>query len=255
MDLICRLFYGNNSGLSKAQYYRKHKLIKFFYRWLCDENFVSENVYEQVCSLKMGDVVSDHMLDLYYFKDLDSAINFVSHIGALHGMNSPDDLLNVKSLIILSWHGLNASEISLIRKVNLDKNNCSVLIPEISKCINIPNKYFRIIERFAELDLYRLFPSQATYEYMVSPYLMRSARSRNLSENNIRHVIKRFNESGDYGKKLSLLELRKNGIFQMLSEHSNGDNYKKDIKEILDCDNSFAFGYREFYLRWKSKYL
>ena len=42
-SLICRLFYGKGKSVSKAQYYRKRKLVRMFYEWLYEQGLVQKD--------------------------------------------------------------------------------------------------------------------------------------------------------------------------------------------------------------------
>ena len=65
-------------------------------------------------------------------------------------------------------------------------------------------------------------------------------------------ALGRFNlVAADYGKELSSLSLKRNGIFERV--YNSGDEKTAGIliREITGCDTAFAFGYKEFYERWK----
>lgn len=249
-DKVCRLFYGNSSSLSKAQYYRKRNLVRKLYDWLETQGAVSHDFCEDVYSLRLQDVVSDTELYHYYFKDLDEALNFVSLVGAMQDMGEFDDLLNIKTIVILSWYQVDLNEMQNLQKSDLKLDTHTVLVGE--KQIQLAIKYFDILKRFAELDVHKGFPSHKQQIYMSSPFLIRSARQVNLSPNNIQKTLQRFNViAAKYGKELSILNLRRNGIFSQVYTSAGSKTINALIQELTGCDTAFAFGYKEFYEKWK----
>ena len=120
------------------------------------------------------------------------------------------------------------------------------------KQIQLTIEHFNILKRFAELDVHRGFPSQKQQIYMSSPFLMRSAKQVSLSPNNIQKAIQRFNSVAvEHGKELSILNLRRNGIFSQVYAAGDEKTANTLIQELTGCDTAFAFGYKEFYERWK----
>lgn len=248
--MICKLFYGKGKSVSKAQYYRKRKLVRMFYEWLYEQGLVSRDTLEEVCSLRLGDVVTDYELTHYYFKDLDGALDFVRTVGLSKGLGDYDDLLNIKSIVILSWYQIELSQLQELHKSALQPETHTVLVGE--KQIQLTIEHFNILKRFAELDVHQGFPSQKQQVYMTSPFLMRSAKQISLNPNNIQKAIQRFNSIAvEHGKELSILNLRRNGIFSQV--YASGDDKTANtlIQELTGCDTAFAFGYKEFYERWK----
>lgn len=248
--MICKLFYGKGKSVSKAQYYRKRKLVRMFYEWLYEQGLVSRDTLEEVCSLRLGDVVTDYELTHYYFKDLDGALDFVRTVGLSKGLGDYDDLLNIKSIVILSWYQIELSQLQELHKSALQPEMHTVLVGE--KQIQLTIEHFNILKRFAELDVHKGFPSRKQQIYMSSPFLMRSAKQISLSPNNIQKAIQRFNSVAvEHGKELSILNLRRNGIFGQVYAAGDEKTANTLIQELTGCDTAFAFGYKEFYERWK----
>lgn len=246
------LFYGSRSSkLSKAQYYRKRKLILTLYDWLARQGAVTDHFLERVRSLKLQDVVSNNELILHYFKNLDEALNFVAVVGSYKGLGNYDDLLFIKSVVILVWHQVATSELLSLHKSDLKADTHTVTLEDRS--IQLDVKYFDILKRFAELDVHKGFPSCRKQVYLSSQFLMRSSQRANLCHNNLQKALERFNAVAvDYGKELSLVSLRRNGIFSKVyfeSDHSKTPSSR--FQELIGCDSAFAFGYKEFYERWK----
>lgn len=247
---VCKLFYGKSFSLSKAQYYRKRNLVRNLYDWLAEQGVVSEDFRKEVYELRLQDVVSDAELYRHYFKDLDEALNFVTFIGSINGMGEPNDMLNIKAIVILSWYQVDLDELLELRKTDLHPETNTVVVNE--RPIQLAVKHFDVLKRFAEIDVHKGFPSQKKQIYMSSPFLIRSARQISLNQNNIQKAIQRFNVvAAEYGKELSILSMRRNGVFSQVYASGDKKTVNTLIKELLGCDNAFAFGYKEFYERWK----
>lgn len=250
IGLICQLFYGKGKSVSKAQYYRKRKFVHLLYEWLYEQGVVQQETLDQVHALRIGDVVTDYELTHYYFENLDEALDFVRAVGISQGLGDYDDLLNIKSIVILSWHQVELSQLQELHKSALQSETRTVLVGE--KQIQLTIEHFNILKRFAELDVHRGFPSQKQQIYMSSPFLMRSAKQVSLSPNNIQKAIQRFNSVAvEHGKELSILNLRRNGIFSQVYAAGDEKTANTLIQELTGCDTAFAFGYKEFYERWK----
>lgn len=250
LGLICRLFYGKGKSVSKAQYYRKRKYVHLFYEWLYEQGVVQQDTLDRVYSLRLGDVVTDYELTHYYFENLDGALDFVRTVGISQGLGDYDDLLNIKSIVILSWYQVELSQLQELHKSALQSETHTVLVGE--KQIQLTIEHFNILKRFAELDVHQGFPSQKRQIYMTSPFLMRSAKQITLNPNNIQKAIQRFNSIAvEHGKELSILNLRRNGIFSKVYTSEDNKTANTLIQELTGCDTAFAFGYKEFYERWK----
>lgn len=248
--LVCRLFYGKGKSVSKAQYYRKRKFVHLFYEWLYEQGTVHKDTLNRVYSLRLGDVVTDYELAHYYFENLDDALDFVRTVGITQGLGNYDDLLNIKAIVILSWYQVELSQLQELHKSALRPETHTVFVGE--KQIQLTIEHFDILKRFADLDVHRGFPSQKQQIYMSSPFLMRSAKQISLSPNNIQKAVQRFNSVAvEHGKELSILNLRRNGIFSQVYAAGDEKTANTLIRELTGCDTAFAFGYKEFYERWK----
>ena len=247
---VSQLFYGKRASLSKAQYYRKRNLIRRLYHWLAAHGVVDDEIVEIVDGLKLQDVVSDRELYRYYFKDLDAVLDFVRMVGLSKGLGEYDDVLNIKAIIILTWHQISLSEMVALHKHDLCADSCSIFAG--TRQVQLQPRYFEILQRFAELDRHKGFPSGKQQDYMSSSFLLRSARQEALNADSVHKVFRRFNTvSVDYGKELSILNLRRNGVFDQVNKSPNDKSANARIQELLGCDTAFAFGYKEFYERWK----
>lgn len=250
LSKVCSLFYGNGLGLSKAQYYRKRKLVCGLYDWLFEQGAVTAECVEMVYALKMQDVVLDKELYRYYFRDLEEVLNFITLVGSSKGLGDCDDMLNFKAMAVLIWNQIELVELQNLKKEDLLIEEHAILVGE--RHISIDKRYIDLLKRFADLDVHRGFPSRKQQVYMTSPYLFRSARQVNLTPNNVQKALGRFNlVAADFGKELSSLSLKRNGIFERVYNSDDEKTAGILIREITGCDTAFAFGYKEFYERWK----
>lgn len=264
IDKVCRLFYGCGNGLSKAQFYRKRKLVMLFYNWLLENKYVSQKTYDKVAGLKMEDVVITDELNNHYFISLDSALGFVNLVGTTNGFSSSTGLLNIKSLVILTWHLVDVSEIIEIRKNDLYDDNVMIATRDgKNRKVMIDPKYISILKDYASIDRHSGFPSGKVQDYLPSSFLFRSAKNAKMSPNNIGCMLKRFNdEAKQYGHALSLVDIKRNGIFCLLRDSGcDAANITSKIQDILqkkDRENPVSraelFAYAHLYQGWKSKF-
>lgn len=258
MGKVCSLFYGKGTGLSKAQYYRKRKYVIALYDWLRDCGAVSEEFAKRVVSLKIEDVVSEDELSLYYFRNLDSLLGYIRLVGLTFGMRENDDLLIVKSIAILSWHGVDLDEIVTIRKSDLKVGDKTLpLYGENPRTIQLEDEHFKILTAFAESKTYRSFPARRESSYQPSAYLFRSDKQDRLTSNSLRCTLKRFNfEAKEVGQLLSVIAMKKNGIFCEVLKRSrtSDETVNSIILDICGCDKFVAFGYTRFYSRWEARF-
>ena len=250
MSHICNLFYGKNLTISKTQYYCRKNLVCMFYDWLKEQGAVDDELVEKVHSLRLKDIALDYELYHYYFKDLDEVLGFVKRVGAMNGMGDYDDLLNLKSLVILIWYGIEFNQVCEIKKSDL--NRATQTITYCGQTKQFKKEHFDILCRFADLDAHKGFPSQKLQLYKKSPYLMRSAIQSQIKPNNMRKALVRFNAVAvSYGKELSTLCLRRNGIFYSVYQAGDKKSAGVRIQKLLGCDTAFSFGYKEFYEKWE----
>lgn len=255
MSKACKLFYGRGSGLSKAQFFRKKKLVIEFYKWLLEEGKIDEEFFDQITSLHLEDVISTDELEHYYFKNLDSAIGFVSVV--CQGEHLPEDIgaLNIKSLLILAWNGVELSEIVDIKKKDIDREKCIVNIGgKQQREIVLEEKHINILIKYADTERHPGFSSGKLQDYYPSTYLFRSAQSPHFQPNNLNCCLKRFNNVAKlYGHAIGLSQIKKNGLFCKLLDCGEDKNVTSHIKELMHCDRAMAYEYAHFYNKWKEK--
>lgn len=250
----CELFYINGK-IGKAQFFRMKKYVKELYEWLFEQGKVTHEQREYVSSLTMDDVISDEEIRSCYFSSLDGALDFVRAVGRRCGLNDEDDLLMIKSIVILSWYGLERSEMVGIRKGDLSVADKTVLLHNGNSVV-LQADHFNILKRFSELDVHRGFPTGRRQVYEYSPYLMRASRSLQMDKEKITQAIKRFNVVAidHFGHRISTRALQNNGAFFRILESGETDPRALTviIKNIVGCDRHAAFWYKVMYEKWKN---
>lgn len=250
----CELFYITDK-ISKAQFFRMKKYVKELYDWLFELGKVTQEQREYVASLTMDDVISDEEIRSCYFSNLDGALDFVRAVGRRCGLDEEDDLLMIKSIVILSWHGLERSEMVKIKKSDLAVADKTVLFRNREPIV-LPTEYFNILHRFAELDMHRGFPTGKRQVYEYSPYLMRASRSIQMDKDKVSQAVKRFNVVAidQFGQRLSTKALQNNGAFCRMLESGEQDSRALTVavKNIVGCDRHAAFWYKVMYEKWKN---
>ena len=253
---VCKLFYGKGNGLSKAQFYRKKKFVVELYKWFCEEGKVSQEFVDYVSGLKQEDVISETELNTYYFKDLNAMLSFIKEVGLFYGLNEENDLLVVRTIAVLTWYSVDVTEMVEIRKKDLNSDNRSILVRGVNKrTVIMSDNAFGVVKKFAITDSLRGFPAAKTQNCLPSQYLFRSMKQTKLNENNINCFLKRFNkEARQFGHELSLVALKKNGLFCNVLEKDNGEQTVNMIMKPMLPDRQMAFGYAKFYRVWKEKF-
>lgn len=253
---VCGLFYGKSRSLSKAQFYRKKKYVIELYRWLAQEGYVSQQFLENVEKLKMDDVISEEELSKFYFPSIESAVGYITNVGGRRSMGGECDLLLVKAVVILTWYQVTLAEITSIKKSDLNVENKTVQIHGDNPRVVVLDGYsFKLLKLLADAVNYTSFPGGTQGTYQTSQYLFRSNRSKQLSEDNIKCFIKRFNVEADAGQLISLLAIKKCGIFfETLQRSKDSDSVNSIIQSIALCNRQIAFGYAKLYSRWKQRF-
>ena len=243
--------------IGRSNFYRRKKLTVLFYNWLLEQGLVDPRFVEWVSSLKLEFVVASREMDFRYYKSLDDVLGFITKVGASTGLGGYGDLLGLKSIVILAWHGVETSEMLKMQKADIDVGSSAVLISgDHTRTVVIPEKYLDILRYYATEDIHRGFPSGKKQVYRPSPFLFRAARLEKLDFENLHGLVNRFNDKArKYGRELSLPQLHRNGIFARVLEQDDGE---KSINELIikvsGCDKFLASELSRVYLMWKQRY-
>ena len=259
-DNIYKLFYSSDkSGLSKSQFYKLKKIVTLFYQWLNKKRVVSRAVVNFVDNIKLEDVISVNEISICYYRNLDEVINFISMVGRKKGLSGDDDLLNIKCVSVLAWHGIRIQQMPDLLLSDMRDDSFSIEVSnQNGKHSSVYlDKYYGHIKRLSLITEYRGFPSGKLERLPSSEFLFKSPRNDFLSANGISHLIERFNQEAYvlFNKKISLSALYRNGVlFKMYElEKERGLDISKGslVKELIDCDRPFAFGYAKLFGKWK----
>lgn len=252
---VCEAFYVTDK-LGKAQFFRMKKYVKELYNWLFEQGFVDNEDVEYVRGLTIDDVVSNREITTCYFRDLNNALDFVGAVGYAYGFDRDDDLLMIKTIVILSWYGLERGDIAEVRKSDLIDSETALLCK--GRQIGLPAEHFNVLRRFADSDVYRVFPLDKRHEYVYSPYLMRTSRSVQMDKDKVSQAIKRFNAVAleRFEHKLVMKALQNNGAFCKMLENAEQDSraLTMAVENIVGCDRHAAFWYKVMYEKWKCVY-
>lgn len=253
----CLLF--NVTGkIGKAQFFRMKKYVKELYDWLFEQGLATQEQIDYVSSLTIDDVTSDEEIRSFYFKDLDSALDFVRTVGGRCGLNDDNDLLLIKAIVILSWYGFDRSEMIEIKKADLDIQNYAIRRQNIKLTV-FDSKHFETLHQLSIREVHRGFPEGRTVTYASSPYLMRTARTAQMNVDKVSQVIKRFNgvaaERLVSKHKFSINALQNNGIFyEVLRQRTEENSLTEVVLNITGCDRPAASWYKAMFERWEAVY-
>jgi hypothetical protein len=225
--------------------------------FLYEQGYVTQEQLSIVQKIKLDEITMSCEVKQNYFKDIYDAIDFVQAVGSMFGMNDKDDLLIIKSIVILSWYGIEASAMSGIRKADLCPDSNSVCI-DGGLTVVMPRECFSILYRLSVIDEYRGFPSGKKQTCVNSPYLFRTFRSEQTDRSKINQAVKRFNnEASDlFDRKIAVSALKNNRIFcQMLEcEDQSSCGLTSLLKEVAGKDRHAAVWYKSMYKTWKDVY-
>lgn len=248
---IVSLFYGDNNKLGRALYQKRKRIICILYDWLYEQGAIEENIAKWVHEVQYSDIISEREIMRFYFANLDEALGYITTVGKSVGMGDETDLLNVKTIVILAWHGFDVDEMLNLKKSDLlvDDGIIKLNGREISVC----PRHMKILSLFAKTDRHCGFPTQRQQNYKDSIYLMRSAYQDHMTPNNIWCTLRRFNVVGvNYDMELSVLCLRRCGLFRRIYDEKSEKSINTLIQREIQCDTAFAVGYKELYEKWKA---
>lgn len=247
-DAILSVF-DRKKTIGQAFFYSVKKLLKIYYECLAEEGLVTQETLDFIDGLKLQDLNDEELIRSSYFVDLDECINFITMVGRGCGLRNQDCLLNIKTIAILSWFGISNQDMINILQDQVHVGHIELIHDGKEEYVYIPKQYCKILTEYAECTVETpLYGKPARLK--PSAYLLRTKKTEYMTETALRSVIKRFNKTAmQYGKLLSFISLRHNGLFVKLTGDSDEDIVKQ-IREELQCDRSFAFGIKNLYRKW-----
>ena len=250
----------DNISLSKARFYTARKQLILLYTWLYNDGFEVTEQISQLDKLRFNDVMTRSKITKSYFRNLDDVLDFVSRIG---GKN---ELLQFKSIVILSWFGVTRDEMVEIRKSDLKTDGFRIVFP-IRDPLTLPKKYFDIISKCANADVYQGLNTGRTYTCKQSVYLLRSYKLKKLQGRSISDLFLEFNRfisKNNIHIELNMTELNNNRYLCMIKNNldsltEEGDSNSESlltrvITNSTGCDISRVYWYKDLYASWIDTY-
>lgn len=235
-------------------FYHQKAFLKNFYNECIDDYNITNDILDYINTLRLPEVISSEQFKLYYFKDLDDLLNYITFVGKQYGFLSENDMLQQKAVVVLAWYGVMPEEMPLIKKYDLRHESYSLYLPHRDKLIEMPPQHYEVVMRFSVSVRYFGFPSKKPLVYKSSPYLFRSGYKEQMSPYNINQIIQRFNnEASNFGKLISIKALRINALFVSIRKLSASNNLT--IYETMDKLGYLPrekYAYKTLYLKWLS---
>lgn len=252
-------FYASSTKLSRDKFFKVKRIVVKLAVWLHAQSLITEEYLTAVSKISIFDIDQISCITQNYFASLDDVLDFVSTVGGFAGLDGRNDLLQLKSIIILAWHGVERSDMIELKKSELAREDRSVYIASRRQKIFLDERSFDILYRYSIIDEYKDFPcGNRSRTLKPSLYLMRSYTSPKLKrENNISVLIAKFNKFAEE------LNLKSNRIIAISSLHHNGVLYKmlscntfdmKEIERIASCDSLKGRWYVRMFKYWKKIY-
>lgn len=219
-----------------------------------------------------------NVIALTYFKSLDDALMAVDYAGqtAFSSTKNRDEngdeliykpeneCLAIKSIVILAWYGIAAEDMPAVNKEDIIQENGSFYIKFKDKNIEIQERHYNILVKYANTTSYRGIPYCKIINIIDSPKLFRGRGYlyRDDTRNNkfIANTIKRFNEYAEtinLPKRLSTLTINKSGMFNRayLSVGRNLDKFRKFAMQEFGIHRTNAYSLQILYVEWLRVFL
>ena len=251
IDRIDSIF-RSGDNLSRTTFFNTKRCVKELYKWLVARGAAPKECLEYVESINEADITIGSAVSKRYFRDLDDVLDFVEAAGRIRGFGSDDDLLVVKSIIVLTWVGVTRAEMCEILKRDIPSRGRECVLA--GRKVELSNRARNILWTLASTDRYHYFPSGAVATRRPSEFLFRTPRSPKMNLDGIAGALVRFNECAevDLARRVDIRSLRNNRCCCNLYE-AIGNNPVRldDVSKAFGCDRSAAMWYRSVYERWK----
>ena len=246
-DFLCDVFYMQRLGAITRTHYQK---IKEYLINLFDWCNISGSVPSQEEVIKSTQIYC-------YFKDLDSAMNFIDEVGnlLLSNYNKNKDLVIIKSIVILGWYGLSLKDIVQIKKRDVTKAINGGLVNVGGKQFLVDQKSIEVLMRLSSLEGYQSLPN-GTYKYLqdFNDYLFRptSMDCTGMRETYIAQSLQRFNNNvpRHLHQNIAFRNMHRNAMFVNIRKDDSGDSLIQKIMRHTNCSPKQSYSYRTQYLAW-----
>lgn len=253
-ESIYSIFYVYNDTVAMSKFYSVKRFLILLYEWLIQQKYADKWTLEKIKSIRIEDVLSETFVKQFLYKNLDSILEMVCEVGNKIGLSNEEDLLDIKSLVILMFYGVEYKDIIDIKKSDLYGNKIKVG----NEIITLDDKSFKILSMYAETDPFSSFPSGKSRVRVPSDFLFRSSMKNKLTSSNLRFAFARFNEvAKDYYVQLDRLRLYKNGMFVRIYEvENNYESIQDAIREVTKVKSrGSVYDIKELYEVWKRVYM
>lgn len=248
-SFICKTFFLQKAGnnISRSHYQKVKEYLINLFDYLGIDTIIPTR--EEV-------IVSSNMIG--YYRSLDHLLSYIDSIGELHLVfyNPKADLIRLKGLCVLGWHGFSLEEITNIKKNELiNISNYGIKINTNHGEFEFYDESFRVLFYLKDLEEYNGLPSgrkiilRGNDEFLFRPV---DSDCNQLDTNKLIQIIKRFNAcTPPHKNSIIFRNLYKNAAFLKIY-HSN-DNGKALIEKIMDemhCTYNYALSYKQQYLNF-----
>lgn len=247
-DFLCNAFYMQRLNSITRTHYQK---IKEYLLNLFDWYNIKAEVPTQEEVIEFTQVYA-------YFRSLESALQFIDHVGELRlvNYNASQDLVIVKSIFILGWYGLSLKEIVSLKKVDISKNkDGDGLVCFGNKCIIVDAISIDALMNLKYLDNYKSLPNGTTKTLKgCEDCLFRptAANCDGVAETHIAQFLKRFNDNvpRHLHQNIAFRNIYRNAKFVDVYNDKSNDSLLQKIEKHTACSPKQAFSYRTQYLAW-----
>jgi hypothetical protein len=252
-----RTFYMRKTGtISRAHYYK----VKEYLANLLAFYFIS-------VPLPTHDEVLDSQEFICFFKGLRDVINLIDEVGSSkwNGYSAQWDLLFIKSIVILGWHGFTPLEIAHIKKRSVfsaDKNGVAQYLIQMEKgeTVEILEWEYIILKNLSHSVAHKGLPAgkQRVYKGDDTQLFRPLIHTQDtISERDIIQALKRFNKEipdGNY-TAINFRNLRKNALFVDVFRDKTSGGVINKIMEHFGCNMTVAYGFEKQYKQWKDVFM
>lgn len=246
-EVLCKTFYISENGSICRQHYQKVKdyLLK-----------IGEYFGIEIQIPSRTDVINSHEMNCY-FRDIDDLLDFIDKVGYSHmpTYDKSRDLLTLKAMVVLGWHGFLSQEIAKLQNDELIQNDENLIeILHNGSIVTFNQRESDILKRTSVLGEYNGFPNgKLIILYGDNKFVFRpGTRSQSyITADHIIQKIKRFNVYAGY-KNIMFRNLYKNAKFVEIANCNTNQSDVQKIISIMNCSFNSALNYLPQYQAWKN---
>lgn len=274
-EQVLKLMYSFNVKHKKFDIgmYKSTVLKKFllnFIEWLNDQGLVDnyEELKSFILSFNLSNFLVEENLSQIYFENISEVLKFIDDVGEFYlskvalkstgakGYDKNSELLNIKTVAILAWHGLTPTQMLQIKKTDIKSSNGNYFI-EWTPRTYVSKIEYNILHSFAGISSYRGIPSGRLTTLTEGDELLRicSTAKSQATDKYIFNMIKRFNRCAENSGKTKILQpkaLSRCGVFSQVHDFckNNPDGVNQAIKKICNCSNYAMYYHKCYYDKW-----